>query len=206
MELKCINSSKMIAVSDEIFSKDFNEALVHQVVTAYMAAARAGTKAQKTRAQVSGGGVKPWRQKGTGRARAGTIRSPIWRKGGVVFAATPRCYKQKVNKKMYRGAICSILSELNRQNRLVIVEDLQLADHKTKSFVKMLETLSIQATESVLVITDSVSENVYLAARNLSHIYLNDVVAALADPVSFVRADKVLVTEAALKEIEGSLQ
>lgn len=206
MEIKCVNSSKTIAVSDEIFSKDFNESLVHQIVTAYMAAARAGTKAQKTRAQVSGGGAKPWRQKGTGRARAGTIRSPIWRKGGVVFAATPRCYKQKVNKKMFRGALCSILSELNRQNRLVVIEELHLADHKTKSFIQMLETISIQPSESVLMITDSLSENVYLAARNLSHVYLTDVVAALADPVSFIRADKVLVTEAALKEIQESLQ
>lgn len=206
MEIKCINSNKTVAVSDEIFSKDFNEALVHQIVTAYMAAARAGTKAQKTRAEVSGGGAKPWRQKGTGRARAGTIRSPIWRKGGVTFAATPRCYKQKVNKKMFRGALCSILSELNRQNRLILVEDLQLSDHKTKSFISMLDKLSIQPKESVLIITDSLSENVYLAARNLSHVYLNDVVAALADPVSFIRADKVLITEAALKEIEGKLQ
>lgn len=206
MEIKSINSNTSLSVSDEIFARDFNEALVHQVVTAFMAASRAGTKAQKTRAQVRGGGAKPWRQKGTGRARAGTIRSPLWRKGGVIFAATPRSYKQKVNRKMYRGALCSILSELNRQNRLVLVNDLQLADYKTKSFIKLLDSFSIQPSDAVLVIADSLSENVYLAARNLSNIYLTDTVTAIADPVSFVRADKVVITEAALKEIEEKLQ
>lgn len=206
MEIKYINSSKSLNVSDEIFAKDFNEALVHQVVTAFMAGGRAGTKAQKTRAQVRGGGAKPWRQKGTGRARAGTIRSPLWRKGGVIFAATPRCYKQKVNKKMFRGALCSILSELNRQNRLVLVDDLKLDDHKTKSFIKLLDKVSVQPSEKLLVITSELDENVYLAARNLPHIYLNDVVTAVADPVSFIRADKVLITKAAIKEIEEKLQ
>jgi large subunit ribosomal protein L4 len=206
MEINNISSKKTLSVSDDIFAKDFNEALVHQVLTAYMAAARAGTKAQKTRAEVRGGGAKPWRQKGTGRARAGTIRSPIWRKGGVIFAATPRSYKQKVNRKMYRGALCSILSELNRQNRLLLINDLEIADRKTKSFIKLLESLSVQAGEAILVITDSLSENVYLAARNLPNIYLTDSTTAIADPVAFVRADKVIVTEAALKEIEGKLQ
>lgn len=206
MEIKSINSQKSLSVSDQVFAIDFNEPLVHQVVTAYLAGARAGTKAQKTRAEVRGGGVKPWRQKGTGRARAGTIRSPLWRKGGVIFAAKPRSYKQKVNKKMFRGAICSILSELNRQNRLLLVDELQLTDNKTKSFIKLLTTLSIQATDSLLIIDDSLSENVYLASRNLCNIYLSDTVSALADPVSFVQADKVLITEAALKALEGKLQ
>ena len=135
MELKLAHSKKKVELADAVFACDFNEPLIHQVVVSYMAGGRAGTKAQKTRAEVRGGGAKPFRQKGTGRARAGTIRSPLWRKGGVIFAAKPRCYKQKVNKKMFRGALCSILSELIRQDRLVVVEKFELDEPKTKSLL-----------------------------------------------------------------------
>lgn len=202
MELKVSGSKKKIEVAEGIFSCDFNEALVHQVVTAYLAAGRAGTKAQKTRAEVSGGGIKPWRQKGTGRARAGTIRSPLWRKGGVVFAAKPRSYEQKVNKKMYRGALRAILSELIRADRLVIIESLDIETPKTKDFLKKLETLKIN--ENVLIITDAVNENLYLASRNLPTVELRDVAAI--DPVSLVGTDKVLITTTALKQVEELLK
>jgi large subunit ribosomal protein L4 len=167
-------------------------------VTAYLSGGRAGTKAQKNRAAVRGGGIKPWRQKGTGRARAGTIRSPIWRKGGVTFAAQPRSYEQKVNKKMYRGAIRAIFSELVRADRLVAIDSLDLDTHKTKDFLKKLDSLKI--SDNVLIITDNVEENLYLATRNLSHVNIRDVAAI--DPVSLVGTEKVLVTVAALKQIE----
>ena len=166
MELQIIGkNSKNIEVAESVFSCEFNEALIHQVVTAYLSAARAGTKAQKNRAAVRGGGIKPWRQKGTGRARAGTIRSPIWRKGGVTFAAQPRSYDQKVNKKMYRGALRSIISELIRAERLVIIESFTLETPKTKDFIKKLDTLNLN--DRLLIITETVEENLYLAARNL---------------------------------------
>src|SRR3990167_7631829 len=154
MELQLANSKKKIAVSDEVFSTPFNEPLIHQVVTAYLAGERAGTKAQKTRAEVSGGGIKPWRQKGTGRARAGSIRSPIWRKGGVTFAAKPRNYTQKVNKKMYSGAMRSILSELLRQERLVVVDSISLEQPKTKALLKQLAEWKLSG--KVLIITETV--------------------------------------------------
>lgn len=203
MEIKILGSkSKKLEVTDGIFACDFNEALVHQVVTAYLAGARAGTKAQKTRAEVRGGGIKPWRQKGTGRARAGTIRSPLWRKGGVIFAAQPRSYDQKVNKKMYRGALRSIWSELIRTERLLVVESFTLETHKTKDFIKKLQELKIN--ENVLIITDEVDENLYLASRNLSSAEIGDVGAI--DPVSLVRAGKVLITAAALKQVEELLK
>ena len=204
MELKLFNSKKKLELADEVFAIEFNEALIHQVVTAYMAAGRAGTKAQKTRSEVSGGGVKPFRQKGTGQARAGTIRSPIWRKGGIVFAAKPRCYKQKVNRKMYQGALRSILSELIRQERLLIIDNFQVDEPKTKQVLSKLETLKL--TGNVLIVSDSVDENLYLAARNVPNVALMDVNAAAMDPVTLVRAEKVVMTEAAVKEIEELLK
>lgn len=204
MELKLTNSKNKVELADEVFACAFNEALIHQVVTAHMAAGRAGTKAQKTRAEVSGGGVKPFKQKGTGRARAGTIRSPLWRKGGIVFAAKPRCYKQKVNKKMYKGALRSIFSELIRQDRLLIVDNFTVDAPKTKSLVKILNEMKID--RGALIIADSVEENLYLSARNLPFVDVRDASMTAADPVSLVRADKVIITQAAIKEIEGLLK
>ena len=200
MELTITGSGKGISVSDAAFAKDFNEALVHQVVTAYMAAGRQGTKAQKTRSEVSGGGKKPWRQKGTGRARAGTIRSPIWRSGGVTFAAKPRDFEQKVNRKMYRAAMCSILSELVRQERLVVVEEMALEAPKTKLLVKSLAELDVKGA---LIVTEEVTGNLYLAARNLHDVDVRDVNGV--DPVSLIGYDKVVVTVAALKKFEEML-
>ncbi|MBV9576063.1 MAG: 50S ribosomal protein L4 [Gammaproteobacteria bacterium] len=205
MELTAINSQKKFELADEVFACDFNEALIHQVVIAYMAGGRAGTKAQKTRAEVSGGGSKPWRQKGTGRARAGTIRSPLWRKGGIVFAAKPRCYKQKVNKKMYQGALRSIFSELVRQNRLVIVDSFQMETPRTKDLLKKLADMKIE-DQNLLIISDSVNENLYLSSRNLPFVEVRDAAISATDPVVLVSADKVIVTEAAIKEIEGMLK
>lgn len=204
MELAITNSKKKIALADEIFACEFNESLVHQVVTAYMAGGRAGTKAQKTRAEVRGGGAKPWRQKGTGQARAGTIRSPLWRKGGKIFAAKPRSYKQKVNKKMYEGAICCIYSELIRQDRMRIVSDFQVDSPKTKAFLKKLHDMKLE--QPVVLITDSIDENLYLAARNLPHTQVLDIVAASSDPVTLVKAENVIMTEAAIKKIEELLK
>lgn len=189
-----------VTVSEVTFGKEFNEALVHQVVTAYMAAGRAGTKAQKTRSEVSGGGRKPWRQKGTGRARAGTIRSPIWRSGGVTFAASPRDFSQKVNKKMYRGAMRCIFSELVRSDRIVIVDEFSVEEPKTKLVVAKLKELDFKKG---LVVVDTLDENLYLAARNIPN--LSVVQAASCDPVSLVGADKVIMTVDALKKIEGEL-
>lgn len=189
-----------VTVSEVTFGKEFNEALVHQVVTAYMAAGRAGTKAQKTRSEVSGGGRKPWRQKGTGRARAGTIRSPIWRSGGVTFAASPRDFSQKVNKKMYRGAMCCIFSELVRSDRIVIVDEFSVEEAKTKLVVAKLKELDFKKG---LIVVDTLDENLYLAARNIPN--LSVVQAANCDPVSLVGADKVIMTVDALKKIEGEL-
>lgn len=199
MELQVHNASgaASVQVSDVAFGKDFNEALVHQVVTAVMAAARAGTKAQKTRSAVSGGGIKPWKQKGSGRARAGSIRSPLWRGGGKVFAAVPRDHSQKVNKKMYRSAMQSILSELVRQDRLVVVEDFNVSAPKTKELAGKLKELKL---DNVLIVRDEVDENLYLAARNLMNVDVRDVHAL--DPVSLVRFEKVLMTVAAVKQVE----
>jgi len=204
MELKISNSKEKIELADDIFACEFNEALIHQIVTAYMAAGRAGTKAQKTRAEVSGGGSKPFKQKGTGRARAGTIRSPIWRKGGIVFAAKPRSYKQKVNKKMYKGALRSIFSELIRQDRLLIVDEFKVDAPKTKSLLKKFNDMKIEG--NVLIVAESVEENLYFSARNLHYVDVRDAAATATDPVSLVRADKVIVTQAAIKEIEGLLK
>ena len=190
-----------ISMSDEVFGRDFNEPLIHQVVTAYLADARQGSKAQKTRAEVSGGGAKPWRQKGLGRARAGTIRSPIWRGGGRAFAARPRSYSQKVNRKMYRGAVRSILSELIRQDRLLVVESAEIGEPKTKQLVEMLGAFDLA---NVLIVAEEVSENLYLAARNLHWVGLVDLNAI--DPALLISFDKVIFTQTAVAKLEESLK
>ena len=189
-----------VEISDTAFGREFNEALVHQVVVAHMAGARQGSRAQKNRADVRGGGRKPWRQKGTGRARAGTIRSPIWRSGGVTFAAKPQDHSTKVNRKMYRGALRCIVSELIRQDRLVAVESFQVDAPKTKELLNQLKSLDLS---SVLIVTEEVDQNMYLAARNLKGVDVCDVQAA--DPVSLISHDKVLVTVGALKQLEEAL-
>ncbi len=199
MELS-LTTGGALEVSEVAFGREFNEPLVHQVVVAYMAAARAGTRAQKNRSAVSGGGKKPWKQKGSGRARAGTIRSPLWRKGGVTFAAQPQDYTQKVNKKMYRGAIQSILSELVRQERLVVVEEFAVEAPKTKELVSKLKDLN---AKEALIVTESVDENLFLASRNLHKVDVRDVDAI--DPVSLIGFDKVIMTVAAVKKIEEKL-
>ncbi len=189
-----------INVSEVAFGREFNEALVHQVVTAYLAGGRAGTVQQKTRADVSGGGKKPWKQKGTGRARAGSIRSPLWRGGGKTFAARPQDWSQKVNKKMYRGAICAILSELVRQGRLIVVDSFAVDAPKTKLLV---EKLNGMGAADVLIVTDNVDENLYLAARNLHTVDVVDPNAV--DPVSLIAFDKVIMTVGAVKQFEEML-
>ncbi len=199
MELQ-LQGSGSVQVSDDTFAVDFRESLVHQVVTACLAGARSGNAQQKTRSQVRGGGVKPWRQKGTGRARAGTIRSPIWRGGGITFASRPRDYTQKINRKMYRGAMCSILSELVRQERLVAVDSFAVKQPKTRELSGMLQELGL---ESVLIVTVEPDDNLYLAARNLPNVAVCDVSGA--DPVSLVGFDKVLITRDALKSFEERL-
>jgi len=186
-----------IKVSEATFGRDFSEALVHQVVTAYLAGGRAGTKAQKTRSDVRGGGRKPWRQKGTGRARAGTIRSPIWRGGGATFAARPQDHSQKVNRKMYRGALQVIFSELVRQDRLIVLDAIELSTPKTGEVLKKLTELGF---EKGLIITPEVDGNMFLATRNVPNVYVLDV--AGLDPVSLVSADKVIMTVEAVKKIE----
>lgn len=189
-----------VSVSDVAFGREFNQDLVHQAVVAFMAGARQGTKAQKNRSAVSGGGAKPWRQKGTGRARAGTSRSPIWRSGGVTFAAQPRNHEQKLNKKMYRAAMRCILSELNRQDRLVVVESFAVEAPKTKELVGKMKQFDL--TEA-LIVTEEVDTNLYLASRNLHKVDVRDVQAI--DPVALIRFDKVVVTVAALKKLEETL-
>ncbi|WP_428241713.1 50S ribosomal protein L4 [Gynuella sp.] len=189
-----------LEVSETTFGKEFNESLVHQVVTAYLAGARQGTKAQKTRSQVSGGGKKPFRQKGTGRARAGTIRSPIWRGGGKNFAATPRNFEQKVNRKMYRGALRSIFSELLRQERLIVVDNISIDAPKTKQFVAKMKELNVS---DALFVSAEVDENLFLSARNVPHVDVLDVDAI--NPVSLVAFEKVVITVPALKKVEEVL-
>ncbi|MGB5326143.1 MAG: 50S ribosomal protein L4 [Pseudomonadales bacterium] len=193
-------SAGSVEVSDSAFGKAYNEDLVFQVVTAYMAKARQGTRAQKTRSEVSGGGAKPFRQKGTGRARAGTIRSPIWRTGGVTFAAKPQNFEQKVNRKMYRAAMRSILSELARQQRLLVVKDFALDTPKTKGLVARLNEYGVN---DALIITENVDDNLYLASRNLHKTDVRDVHSA--DPVSLLAFDKVVITVDALKKFEEVL-
>ena len=202
MELKVVapagGKETSLAVSDQIFGREFNEDLVHQPVVSYLANARQATKAQKTRAEVSGGGKKPWRQKGTGRARAGTIRSPLWRGGGQTFAARPdQNFSQKLNRKMYRAAMRSILSELARQERLVVVDQFDVDAPKTKGLV---EKLGQYGLSNALIVTDQVGENLYLSARNLHKVDVRDVNGI--DPVSLINYDKVLVTVPAIKQLE----
>jgi large subunit ribosomal protein L4 len=189
-----------VSVSDVAFAREYNEDLVHQVVTAYMAGARQGTRAQKTRSEVAGGGKKPWRQKGSGRARAGTIRSPIWRSGGVTFAARPQDHSQKVNRKMYRAALRSMMSELARQDRLVVVESLDLEAPKTKLLAQQLGEYGL---DSVLIVSAEVGENLYLAARNLHKVDVRDVDGI--DPVSLIGHEKVMITVDAVKKFEEML-
>jgi len=199
MKLK-MQGSGSVDVAEAAFGAEFNEALIHQVVTAYLAGGRAGTKAQKNRSAVRGGGAKPWRQKGTGRARAGTIRSPIWVGGGRTFAAAPRDHSQKVNKKMYRAALRSVLSELVRQDRLVIVNELALEAPKTRQLATKLKELDL---DNVLILNEAFDEKVFLAARNLPNVGVCD--AGSIDPVVLIRFEKVLITLPALKLLEGRL-
>ncbi|PAU76333.1 50S ribosomal protein L4 [Halovibrio salipaludis] len=201
MELTVTGSGNGVQVSDAAFGKEFNESLVHQVVTAYLAAGRQGSVKQKTRSEVSGGGKKPWRQKGTGRARAGTIRSPIWRGGGTTFASRPRDYSQKVNRKMYRGALRSILSELVRQERLVVVDSITPDQPRTKVFNAKLQELGVQ--QDALIVSDSVERNLELASRNIPNVAVSDVRGV--DPVSLVAHNHVVVTVDALKKFEEML-
>ncbi|MBQ14003.1 MAG: 50S ribosomal protein L4 [Gammaproteobacteria bacterium] len=189
-----------ISISDDSFAKEYNEPLVHQTVVTYLAGARQGSVKQKTRSEVRGGGRKPWRQKGTGRARSGTIRSPIWRSGGVTFAARPQDHSKKLNKKMYRGAMKCILSELIRQDRLLVVNDFAVDTHKTKSLVNKLKDFEL---DNVLIVSDQVEQNLYLAARNLHKVDVLDV--AGLDPVSLIGFEKVLITVPALKKVEEML-
>ena len=190
-------SSKTVEVSDVAFAREYNEGLIHQIVTAYLAGARSGTRAQKTRSEVRGGGAKPWRQRGTGRARSGTIRSPIWRGGGATFAAKNQNWSQKVNRKQYRAGMRSILSELVRKERLVIVDKIEVSEPKTKLLIEQLSKLGL---ESVAIIVNEMSENLFLAARNLHKVGLSE--AGAIDPLNLVRFDKVLITVDALKKLE----
>jgi large subunit ribosomal protein L4 len=200
MELSLVNakgaSAGSVAVPDSVFGREFNETLVHQVITAYLAGSRSGTHAQKTRSQVRGGGAKPFRQKGTGRARAGTIRSPIWRGGGKSFAAVTGDYSQKVNKQMYRSALRSILSELNRQERLVVIKEFAVKQPKTAELVGKLKTLGM---DNALIVTDSADRSLYLAARNLAGVDVCEV--GEIDPVGLVKYEKVLLTAGAAQQL-----
>jgi large subunit ribosomal protein L4 len=196
MELSMTGGSK-IEVSEAIFGRDFSEPLVHQVVVAYLAGARAGTKAQKNRAAVSGGGRKPWKQKGTGNARAGTIRSPLWRSGGVTFAAQPRDFSQKVNRKQYRAAMRAILSELVRQDRLMVVDSLAVAEPKTRLVQEQLQQLGVNQG---LIVDADIDTNLYLGSRNIPNVHV--LAADRLDPVSLVGAEKVVMTKAAVEKIQ----
>ena len=200
MDLQLHNSKETITVSDAVFGLEYKESLIHQLVTAYMAAGRAGTVAQKNRSAVRGGGAKPWNQKGSGRARAGTSRGPLWRSGGVTFAAQPRDYTQKLNKKMYRAGMRSMLSELNRQQRLIIVDDIAVDTPKTKQMSAKLADLGVSKT---LIITETGDEKLYLSARNLPHVEITDV--AGMNPVNLVRYDHVVATVGAVRAIEEQL-
>lgn len=200
LSISALGSENRFELSPKTFGQDFNEALVHQVVVAHMAAARSGTKAQKTRAEVSGGGRKPWKQKGTGNARAGSIRSPLWRKGGVVFAAKPRDFSKKVNRKMYRGAMRSILSELLRQGRLLAVESIAIEQPKTRSLLALLKSWGL---EQVLIVTKHWDASLYLASRNVPHVEVCQ--SASVDPVRLVKYSKVVMTVDAVRELEEVL-
>lgn len=200
MDLQLHSSNNTLNVADTVFGADYNEALVHQVVTAYLNGGRAGTKAQKSKAMVRGGGKKPWKQKGTGQARAGSIRSPLWRGGGKTFAAVPRDFSQKVNKKMYRGAIRSIISELNRNGSLIVADSFTVEAAKTKSLV---EKLSIVGENDILIVTDTLDHNLFLSARNLHRVNVVDVNGI--NPVSLLSFKKVLLTAPAVKKLEAWL-
>ncbi len=200
MNLNLAADGGSVEVSDATFAREFNEALVHQVVVAQMAGARQGSRAQKNRSDARGGGRKPWRQKGTGRARAGTIRSPIWRSGGVTFAARPQDHSVKVNRKMYRGALRCIVSELIRQDRLIAIDSFSVQAPKTKALLEQLKSLDLA---SVLIITEEVDQNLYLASRNVNGVGVRDIEGL--DPVSLISHDKVLVTVGALKKLEEAL-
>ena len=201
MELKIEKSGKKqagtMSVADNVFAAKFNEPLIHQVLVSYMAGSRSGTKAQKSRSEVRGGGRKPWRQKGTGRARAGSIRSPIWRGGGVTFAAKPRDFSKKINKKMFRGAMRSIFSELVRQERFVCVDEFDVSESKTKLVKEKLDKLGLK---EVLIITERLSENLYLGVRNIPKVDVMD--SNEIDPYSLIGFEKVLITQAAVEKVE----
>lgn len=201
MDIQVHNSSNKLSVSDVVFGAEYNEGLIHQVVSAYMAAGRSGTKAQLAKGEVRGGGKKPWKQKGTGRARAGSIRSPLWRGGGKTFAAQPRDFAQKVNRKMYRGAIRSIVSELARQGHLIIAEAFTVEAPKTQGLVAQLEKLG---STDVLIVTGDVDKNLYLSSRNLHKVSVCDVDAL--NPVALLQHQKVLLTADAVKKLEAWLQ
>jgi large subunit ribosomal protein L4 len=201
MKLKIVNGGAELQVSDAAFGQKFNEALVHQVITAYRNAGRAGTKAQKTRAEVRGGGRKPWSQKGTGQARAGSNRSPIWVGGGVTFAARPRDFGQKVNRKMYRGAMGAMLSELARTHRLLVANEIPLEEAKTKLLAGQLKKWDLK---SVLIVVEALDQKLFLAARNLPHVEVIEV--SRLNPVSLASFDKVLATVGAVKMLEERLQ
>lgn len=197
MEIQLHNSDNTLAVADGVFGVDYNMPLVHQVVTAYLAGGRAGTAKQKSKAEVAGGGKKPWKQKGTGRARAGSIRSPLWRGGGKTFAAVPRDHSQKVNRKMYRGAIRSIVSELARGGHLIVTDSFTLEAPKTKALVTKLSGLGLK---DVLIVTETVDQGLFLSTRNLYRVDLCDVTAL--DPVSLLKHEKVIMTVDAVKKLE----
>ncbi len=201
MDIQLHNSKDTLSVSDVVFGAEYNEALIHQVVTAYMAAGRAGTKAQLAKGEVSGGGKKPWKQKGTGRARAGSIRSPLWRGGGKTFAAVPRDHSQKVNRKMYRGAIRSIVAELARTGHLVIADSFAVSAPKTKGLLEQIKKIG---SEDILIVTGELDKNLFLSARNLPHVAVCDVEAL--NPVTLLTHQKVLMTAAAVKKLEAWLQ
>lgn len=201
MEITTIDTKAQLVLNEDVFGYSYNEGLVHQAVVTYMNNARSGNSAQKTRAEVRGGGKKPWNQKGTGRARAGTIRSPLWRTGGVTFASKKRDYSQKLNKKMYKRALRSIISELCRTGNLVVVSDFQCESHKTKDFINKMNQMDIK---NALIIMGEVGESEYLGSRNLIDYDICDVTTI--DPVSLLRFEKVVVTEAAIKKIEEQLQ
>jgi len=202
MKVNLHGNGESVELADAAFGVPFNEALIHQVVVAYLAAARSGTKAQKTRAEVSGGGAKPWRQKGTGRARAGSSRSPIWVGGGRAFAARPRSHEQKVNRKMYRGALRSVLSELLRQDRILLTDGFSVSAPKTKEVRNKLKELGVNVPHGLIVV-EAFDHNLWLAARNLPNVEVAE--AAAVDPVSLVGADKIIMTAAAAKILEGRL-
>ncbi len=200
MDINLHSSNNKLTVADAVFGAEFNEALVHQVVTAYMNGGRAGTKKQLTRGEVRGGGKKPWKQKGTGRARAGTIRSPLWRHGGRHFAAVPRDHSQKVNRKMYRGAIRAILGELNRQGHLIVAESVAVDAPKTKNMLTLLDKFG---ASNILIVTESLDRNLFLSSRNLRGVEVCDVEAL--NPVSLLSYEKVLMTQDAVKKVEAWL-